>query len=139
MLDGDSECISTSAIHWPPDISCNSIVGAYSALITQQENKLAKCIELRTATCSKRQRKGHLWIRCIVLILRSCYQPYAVCFTTCFHQSQPFHPVCDFSEDVPAAVLVVGAAWENNCRLISSSSLVKKQPPLHQNMQGRFS
>lgn len=34
VLDGRSEQMSASAIHWPPDIYFNFIVGAYHALVT---------------------------------------------------------------------------------------------------------
>lgn len=34
VLDGRSEQMSASAIHWPPDIYFNFIAGAYRALIT---------------------------------------------------------------------------------------------------------
>lgn len=33
VLDGRSEQMSASAIHWPPDIYFNFIVGAYHALV----------------------------------------------------------------------------------------------------------
>lgn len=50
VLDGRSEQMFSSAIHWPPDIYFNFIVGAYHALVTERENKLASEIELCTAT-----------------------------------------------------------------------------------------
>lgn len=50
VLDGRSEQMFSSAIHWPPDIYFNFIVGAYHALVTEQENELASAIELCTAT-----------------------------------------------------------------------------------------
>lgn len=34
VVDGRSEQMSASAIHWPPDIYFNFIVGAYHALVT---------------------------------------------------------------------------------------------------------
>lgn len=49
VLGGRSEQMFSSAIHWSPDIYFNFSVGAYHALVTEQENKLATAIELCTA------------------------------------------------------------------------------------------
>lgn len=49
VLGGRSEQMFSSAIHWPPDIYFNFIIGAYHALVTERENKLATAIELCTA------------------------------------------------------------------------------------------